>query len=528
MTCSKKQDVVLDFFGISEFVSKEVSVTVKLNQAQEIVSNSRLSAVVAKRFDGYVKGLQKPKTKKRFDDRVYRLLCEKTHNLSLVQDTKNYLDGMGYSQGLYDYKFIDAQISNFQEEEIPSRLWNRSLRKAVETVTAECRKANLTSLKYKSTADIKDAIPRKDTHAGWSYIVTGKRHKGEYIEDLLESTQFEIAQAKKVGSFNKPILIGTRNQAGGAFDENGDRTGTWKMKPRLVSMIDIHQIMAETMFATPFTHWLSQQEWYAGGKDDTAINAIVQKYRAIGYHMLTVDYSKYDQSITSWMIHVAFDIIRESFHSDPNFDEELFHIIRMDFIHKVFIDGTGQLRYASHGVPSGSMFTQIVDSIVNRVMILTYANAKKVRIHAMIIMGDDNLIFSVEQIDTKDLAGYLKRMFNAVVNDDKCSYTKPHGYPEFLSREWRPQGVYRKPEVLIMKAIYPENFRPYKQVADLSPEQIIYAYYKTFPLGMAEIIDANELDRMRHKCTKGKIKKAMQWMTGIERYRALYLDSRAA
>lgn len=461
---------------------------------------------------------------------MYQTLME-LDPTGFVEKQRKYLDGIGFAQSLYDYNLIKLQIENFLKEGVPSKAWNRNYKAALRSIKAEVQKAHLSVIRYKTDQDIINVIPKKDTHAGFDFVLTGKKKKGEYFDDIFNFWCTHIEKALEEGTFNMPIMIGTRTQASGAYDDEGNCTGTFKAKSRLVSMIALRVILAELMFAKPFQNWLAETEWYAGGKADPRINAEIQRLRSKGYHMLTVDYSNYDQSIPAWLIKDAFDVVREAF-KGGDFDEEIWEIIVHDFIYKVFIDADLNCIFVNKGVPSGSMFTQIIDSVVNRLMVTTYlfsldCGARKARektdrnieylsdggaqreaasissCSKMLIMGDDNLIFTPWKVDVHDLSGYLLTMFGIIANPDKCKYTKPYGYPEFLSRVWTPAGVYRTPEVLVSKLLFPERFRNYKANPNFKPEQIIYAFYLTYPLGMTKFLNVNTLKDMYRTKSSG-------------------------
>lgn len=480
-----------------------------------------LDAPQKTRLKHYCSNLRSDRRVKIFDPIAYLWLLRKDKT-GTVQAEKEYLDSLGYSASVYEYSQIKEQLARFQESGAVPKGWNRFYKRALRTVIAELQKANLKALKYTCDQDVCDAMPRKDTHAGFSFILTGKKQKGEYLEGLFDTMVEEMKKAKECGSFNKPILIGSRTQASGAYDHNGDRTYTFKQKTRLVSMIDIILVMAETIFAKPVQGYLSKVDWYAGGKNDSEINSIIRKYSNRKYHMFTIDYSSFDQTIPNWIIKDAFEVVRSMFR-DNSFDNELFDVIVNDFIHKVFINGEGDLIVANKGVPSGSMFTQIIDSIVNRIMVLTYSYSKDVKIEHMIIMGDDNLLITPCKLDEEDLCSYLSYMFGVTANAAKCIYTPPGGDPEFLSRYWRADGVFRHPGVLIAKILYPERFRDYKSNLDMTPELIVYSYYLSFPRGVELFVCRETLASMRYDKQLNRDAKARhKWMSGLERFRAAY------
>lgn len=489
----------------------------KVGKAEEKIRG--LKAPQQNRLSSYQGNISTDKDPKVFDGHMYRYLLSVTTDTAWLEKTKNYLDSIGWNQSKYSSSAIREQAERFTEEDHPWFGWNKNYIAAKESLTQEFELFHLYSLQYDGNDNIEDYLPREDTHAGWSYIETGKKEKGEYREGLFQNYSQEVEIAKAEGSFNKPILVGTRTQANNPFNEDGSYKNEYVDKTRLVSMIDIYQIMAEVVFAKRLQTKLSTVPWYAGGKNDTSIHYLVRHWAELFKYWLSIDYSKYDQTISSWLIRDAFDVIRAAYKYDAKFDDELFKIVREDFINKVICLGWDELYESSKGVPSGSMFTQLVDSIVNRLMITTYMNAKGIKEFEMMIMGDDNIVYTKVLVDTTDLSGYLDRNFGIEMHPDKCK-AGICGFqdPQFLSREWTFKGVYRLPELLVAKLLYPERFRDYHNNVGMHPSMIVYCYRESFPLGMKFLTGDIGISEYKFKSSIGN----GRWLTGLMRYRLLY------
>lgn len=441
-----------------------------------------------------------------FDDRVKDVILDYTKNRRIYEDELAYLDSIKYGAQFVQGQ-IEMQLDRFRDDENgtgsqylrPSFRWNRNYQDAKAEVAKLLEtRFKLNVCEFKSDHDIAGAIPKLKAHAGFSYILTGLRRKGEYIEGSYDQFTIELRNAKQNGSFNKPILPGTRLQCSGAYSD-GERTGTCKHKVRLVSMIDIYQVLAEMMFAIPFQSYLGKKDFYVGGKDDASICDIINYNRSKFPEWMTLDYSHYDQSIPSWLIEDAFKLIWDCCFSSGSRNYHwkwLWDVIVNDFITKKFVGPDGLIS-SNHGVPSGSMFTQIIDTIVNLLMINTYLLSKGNRTsdYFMIICGDDNLIFSKQKLDAQDISGYLLRNFGIECHPDKCSQGCRAESPEFLSRVWETLGAWRDPKELFAKMVYPEKFRDYHGNKQLSPELIVYSYILSYPLGMRELMDVERFKK---------------------------------
>jgi hypothetical protein len=433
----------------------------------------------------------------QFDDQVLKVIEKYAYQPGYVHEVRKYLnelkdpEGFPFSRSLKSSVQLDKAIHAFEDSDYTSFRWNSNYQEALLKVKREFSMYHLVPLSFSCDDDIINAIPKLDTHSGWTFILSGNRKKGENLDDIYSTWLAEVNKARKVGSLNKPILPGTRTQGSGEFTDQGDFTFTCKHKTRLVSMMDLIEIISELVFAKPFQDLIGWKPFYAGGKSVSQIGSIISNLRAKYSEYVSLDYSAYDQSISSWLIEDAFDIIKSAFRELTCEEQELWDVVVHDFIHKTFITKDGCV--VSHkGVPSGSMFTQIIDSIVNRVMIETYLLSQNIR-GEMIIMGDDNLLYYTCPTNNHDIrdevATYLTKNFGVKCNNDKSSYGTRYQYPEFLSRQWRDNGVWRHPRILISKMLFSERFRKYDEQS--TPELVVYSYVLAYGLGMQDFFDVN-------------------------------------
>lgn len=396
-------------------------------------------------------------------------------------------DGYKFSRSLKLYKSFKENYEGFTHSDYSSFRWNKNYQQALKYVGDEFNRLILSPARFTSDRDIQEAIPKKDTHSGWSWIETGIKEKGEYMDGIYANWLADVNAALECGSFNNPILPGVRTQCSGAFDDNGQFTYTCKHKARLVSMVDIYQIITELRFSKPVQQALGVYPYYAGSKSPNEISQIIHDMQAHYSYYLSIDYSGFDQSISSWLIEDAFACIKKAFKYWNDTDEKMWNLVIHDFIHKCFVSPDGTI-CAHRGVPSGSMFTQIIDTVVNRILILTYLFAKGLR-GQMIIMGDDNLLYVNTKVEYSDLKSYLEHNFGVRISDSKVTYGSALDDPEFLSRTWKLDGQWRHPRDLIGRLLYPERRRTYNQ--QVTPELVVYSYLYAYNLGMAQLIDVD-------------------------------------
>lgn len=456
--------------------------------------NSRLTSGSKRRLRQFRASLSRNLDRRNYDAELANLFeeylrpCwsrEYFRTKHYLRDLKSSKDGKFFSQGVKDYHQMEEAIARFQESNHPSFQWNRNYQRAKRELIEEYSKYHLKMVVYDDDESIIDQLPKLNTHSGFTYLETGERRKGDNLGNIHQRYVMEEKLAIEKGSFNKPILPGCRTQASGAFGDNGEFTGDCKHKTRLVSMIDLMVIIAELRFAAPLQKVMASRRDYAGGKDPKAISTIIANYRIQYGRFLSLDYSAFDQSISDWLIYDAFEILRAAF-DDP--DDDLLRVIVSDFIHKNFVMADG-VYYAHKGVPSGSMFTQIIDSIVNVLMVRTYIHAMNIK-GDMIVMGDDNLMYLSEDVSVEHIASYITKNFGVKVNAEKTSFGSSANDPEFLSRVWTNVGQRREPHVVISKLLYPERFRDYRNVA-VDPAMVLFAYCLTYPITMWQVMDTD-------------------------------------
>jgi len=453
-----------------------------------------------KRLKSYQARIRKDSVQRIFDDRAAAVLLKYAWNPGKVREEMEYLrnlkDGEGklFCRSMGKYADMEAQFLKFQEPEKPSFRWNRHYQAAVATVCARYAQAELKMREYSSDEDIYNSVTDWSTATGWTAIATGLRKKVDVLSGVFEVYAEREARAKKVGSFETPIVCGTRTQGSGAYDAEGKRTNTWKSKKRAVFMVDVYTIIAESKFGAPLNEWLRNYPYTAIGKDDQWITRWVNQCKEQGWNFISLDYSKYDSTIPSWLIRSAFDVIRSAFQS---YDSILLSCIEEDFINKNIVTADGVI-HVTHGNPSGSRLTAIINGICNEIMTETWLSALNLK-GMCNIMGDDNLVYLQAKVDhalVASISQYIVHNFGVRVNADKSNSGTFRDDPEYLSRFWGFSGPYRNIGEVISLICYPERFRPYdRKDVELTPEMILYSYVLAYRRTMYELVDVESLLR---------------------------------
>lgn len=193
-------------------------------------------------------------------------------------------------------------------------------------------------------------------------------------------------------------------------------------------------------------------------------------------YFYSLDASQYDGTIQKEIIHVCFGIIRTWFNLDEEYSHgksngEVLSLIENYFTHTSIVMPTvsdekfqGILHTGKrHGVPSGSYFTQLIDSIANVIILGTMASRFGFQTNSndCQVLGDDLLFFTDSHLDIVDLAKYAKETFGMKVNALKSVQGRSDESIPFLGREWVDGLPNRSSVKAIAKMLSPENFRKY-------------------------------------------------------------------
>jgi len=200
-----------------------------------------------------------------------------------------------------------------------------------------------------------------------------------------------------------------------------------------------------------------------------------------------LDFSGFDRHIPSWLIRDVFSMLKGFF--DLNDDDQRQWKAMVDyFVDTPLLLGRWLVR-SSGGIPSGSCWTQFVDSIINIVMNVTSLMALSTRdassyeslsdVCRIVVLGDDSVIIPkvchLEQDLMKSHVAFLRRYFNSIVNVDKSKkYSKfdletldlPQPMLHFLGKSVCSQYITADEKQVVLSLALPEE-------TDVSPGDVL-------------------------------------------------------
>lgn len=201
--------------------------------------------------------------------------------------------------------------------------------------------------------------------------------------------------------------------------------------------------MGEAQFALPLiAGYQTYSTPIAYGYDMLLGGAMKLRRELLGHRFYgCFDFSKFDKTVSSQLIDVAFAILFQNidfFRYEGAGIPDAIRLVRAwDFIVDYFKNtpmrlSNGERWKKAAGVPSGSYFTQLIDSIVNFI-IIAYCWLKVYgRLPAYIrVFGDDSVVADDEEVDQYAIAKHADSI-GMIVNPQKSTCTNNVDKVEFL------------------------------------------------------------------------------------------------
>jgi len=304
----------------------------------------------------------------------------------------------------------ESVIEYFNKENLPSN--------ELKTLIHSARKGDKSRLR---PLELKSAIRylKNDTNSGLPFYT----RKSNVKADLIDQNYFKSLLDRK-----DPCVLFTRTQEGG--------------KTRTVWGYPIADTLHEMKFYRPLLDYQIASGYREAlkGPDavDLAITNLMKYANQTGKSLLSIDFSSYDASVKSDLQYASFEYIKGLF--QPQYSSDIDYIRdRFNTIGLITPEGVYN---GEHGVPSGSTFTNEVDSIAQ---LLCAAGNHEFNTMMFQIQGDDGA-YAVSDPD-KLMESFTNNKLN--VNYDK-SYIS-NNYIIYLQNLY--SFSYQKDEII--RGIYP-------------------------------------------------------------------------
>lgn len=197
---------------------------------------------------------------------------------------------------------------------------------------------------------------------------------------------------------------------------------------------------------------------YAGGRYDFETGVLLNEVTVKSRFVAELDYSKFDTSIPAKLSSMAFRIIRECFVMSESDLADWERITRY-FHTSPFLCPDGYIYSGRrHGVPSGSNFTQIVDSIVNAICLEYVARRQDFKIIRYFVLGDDVVMGVDRPISLEATAATLQEL-GIKLNLEKSKVHAGQEPIHFLGHDVVRMTMRRPLRETLVKLLTPERIR---------------------------------------------------------------------
>lgn len=390
-------------------------------QTQEIVCRGKYRRA---KLDGYIQTMSTPDDKVLWNTTVAHILEEQ--GFYIKEDPRSIYDPSQLYTALERYS---PKYDTFVNQSDPHLKQGIAMAWSVYS-----KPKDRNYLKVLRTFDELSVATKGEKFAGLPSM-------GKKRDDIVYALDRE-KQVKDGIKTPSPCLAGKRTQRGN--------------KTRLVWMYPYEMTLMEARFARPLIDtFLDRRTTMAFGMTKVEIGALVD---SISFHSngrpVAMDYSKFDSSIPSYLIKQAFKILSTWF-SPEDRKEFGYEIVEKYFLHTPIVMPDGNLYTGKkHGVPSGSYFTQMIDSIVNTILLGSMSSAHQLGLQwkKMLVLGDDVLICMINP-KLEEIRAYLLT-FGIVLNLEKTKFE-----PHFLGATWNFGKPTRRLDELLSMAVQPETFK---------------------------------------------------------------------
>lgn len=269
--------------------------------------------------------------------------------------------------------------------------------------------------------------------------------------DAFPQAMAEAKQLQRRPSFSPPPTV--MFHRGKATDEGKPR------EARYVNGYPFSMSLIEGRFFYPYQSAIIQHHTpYVGGRYDYETAGLLNETQIKSRFIGLLDYSKFDTSQSAKLTSMAFKIIEESFEMTEQ-DKADWKRITCYFHTSPILAPDGYIYTGRrHGVPSGSCFTQLIDSIVNAICLEYCARRLHFKPIRYFVLGDDSVLGLDRPISTTAVADCLAEL--GIRENVKKSKVQPANEDiHFLGHECHGWKMVRPLRETLIRLVTPERDR---------------------------------------------------------------------
>lgn len=177
---------------------------------------------------------------------------------------------------------------------------------------------------------------------------------------------------------------------------------------------------------------------------------------ATDHYIYCLDISRFDASVNTQFIKWFFKFLRRCVSFPDHFTSTALDYIEHVFHHIPILMPDGVLYECTTGVPSGSYFTQMLDSYVNLTLMFYVQLCLFGSTQPTKVLGDDSIFTAPHRFEVSLISDLLSP-FNMTINEDKSIITSSIGDVLFLGHNFYGSSVSREDFTLACLAYYQER-----------------------------------------------------------------------
>jgi hypothetical protein len=304
---------------------------------------------------------------------------------------------------------------------------------------------------------------RTDTSAGVTW--PGKK-KGEVMEDIYPAARWLGHRMKQSGKRFNPSKIHFPPCLAAKRGHMSEKTNP---KTRMVWIYPAEMLTVEGLYAPRmYERFLEMKDSpLLNGKSPSRMASTFGASHSSVFKKLGMDFSSFDGSVPPFLIHIAFDILHrniewETWNGKPVSETQrrkwrnVWDNMVWYFINTPVLMPDGRMFRKRGGVPSGTFWTQLIDSVVNYIVVQFLAEEQGQRAYGLKVLGDDSACH-VRDFDIPRSILVAKSCFDMIVNGDKTELKEDMQCFKLLGTSYRKGIPFREDKEWFKLLLYPEN-----------------------------------------------------------------------
>lgn len=219
-----------------------------------------------------------------------------------------------------------------------------------------------------------------------------------------------------------------------------------------------HHILIEGLIGQPLLQALMLHDTpiYIGKDIHKDMPYLIIKAMANGGTCYCLDFSKFDASVCSFLVDCAWRLLYECLAINDHVDQLVFDFCFSLFTNTPLLMPDGRLYLVTSGVPSGSYFTQLIDSIVNLLCIYMFQLSSTSQVFPTKVLGDDSLFVTPLPVcEDSELSSFFAPLGLTV--SEKTLVTTNYAEIVFLGHNFYGAHVTRDAFTCLSLALYTED-----------------------------------------------------------------------